>query len=241
MSKLVIDQLVVEVTRRCNMRCAHCLRRDAQDVDLDERYVRALLDQTASISSVTFTGGEPSLAVPVMRRFYELAAAASVTPYSFYVVTNGAENQLELATCCLEMYAASEDRDVCGVALSVDDYHDATRQSDIVRALTFYRDDKELFYSQRTHRVEPRRGHADEWVMPVGRAGDNGLGRAERDSDAKFSVDECGDDISVETLYLACDGRVYPDVDLSYDAMDENPGIPVEDAATALLDALDRE
>lgn len=241
MNKLVIDQLVVEVTRRCNMRCAHCLRRDARDVDLDEKHIRALLDQTTSISSVTFTGGEPSLAVPVMRRFYELAGEASVTPYSFYVVTNGAENQLELATCCLEMYAASEDRDVCGVALSVDDYHDAARQSDIVRALAFYRDDKERFYSQRTRRVESRRGHADEWVMPIGRVGDNGLGHASHGRDAEFSVDECGDDLRVETLYLACDGRVYPDVDLSYDDMDENPGIPVESAAAALLDTLDRE
>lgn len=241
MTKLLIDQLVVEVTRRCNLRCAHCLRRDARDVDLDERHVRTLLAQTAAIYSVTFTGGEPSLAVPVMRRFYELAAENGTVPSSFYVVTNGIENQLDLATCCLEMYAASDDREICGVALSVDDYHDVSRQDDVVRGLSFYRDDKEKFYSLRTMRNEPRLGHADEWVIPAGRARDNDLGFAEFSPRKNFSVDECDDNLLVDMLYLACDGRVYPDCDLSYDAMDESPGIPVEDAASALLDTLDRE
>lgn len=66
--------VVIEVTRRCNMCCAHCLRGDAEAVDIQERYIDAFLDSFANagyISSLTFTGGEISLNIPAIR--YTLA------------------------------------------------------------------------------------------------------------------------------------------------------------------------
>jgi len=33
--KYNVSNLMIEVTRRCNMCCDHCLRGDAQDLDLD--------------------------------------------------------------------------------------------------------------------------------------------------------------------------------------------------------------
>lgn len=65
--------VVIEVTRRCNMCCAHCLRGDAEAVDIQERYIDAFLDSFANagyISSLTFTGGEISLNIPAIYRHY---------------------------------------------------------------------------------------------------------------------------------------------------------------------------
>ena len=65
--------VVIEVTRRCNMCCAHCLRGDAEAVDIQERYIDAFLDSFANagyISSLTFTGGEISLNIPAIRYTY---------------------------------------------------------------------------------------------------------------------------------------------------------------------------
>ena len=57
-NKLNIYNLVLEVTRRCNMCCAHCLRGEAQNMDMQKETIDKLLDQTDSISMVTFSGGE---------------------------------------------------------------------------------------------------------------------------------------------------------------------------------------
>lgn len=60
-----IYHLAIEVTRRCNMECAHCLRGDAQAVDMTQEIVDRFVDgleEGMSIGDVTLTGGEPSLA-----------------------------------------------------------------------------------------------------------------------------------------------------------------------------------
>lgn len=33
--KIAIDDLILEVTRRCNMCCLHCLRGEAENLDAD--------------------------------------------------------------------------------------------------------------------------------------------------------------------------------------------------------------
>ena len=64
-----INNLMIEVTRRCNLKCDHCLRGDAQNKDISTEYIDALLDQVTSIGSVTFTGGEPFLATYIIDYF----------------------------------------------------------------------------------------------------------------------------------------------------------------------------
>ena len=38
------NSVFIEVTRRCNMCCAHCLRGDAESIDIQEKYIDAFLD-----------------------------------------------------------------------------------------------------------------------------------------------------------------------------------------------------
>lgn len=73
------NNVFIEVTRRCNMCCAHCLRGDAESIDIQEKYIDAFLDnfeKGAYISSLTFTGGEISLNIPAIR--YTLNAIGDV-------------------------------------------------------------------------------------------------------------------------------------------------------------------
>lgn len=75
------NNVFIEVTRRCNMCCAHCLRGDAESIDIQEKYIDAFLDnfeKGAYISSLTFTGGEISLNIPAIR--YTLKAVKAVSP-----------------------------------------------------------------------------------------------------------------------------------------------------------------
>ena len=52
---------VIEVTRRCNMQCRHCLRGDAQNVDISNEIIDRFFDGFADgavIENVVFSGGE---------------------------------------------------------------------------------------------------------------------------------------------------------------------------------------
>ena len=55
LKKLTINDLTVEVTQRCNMKCRHCLRGDAQDVDIFLSDIDGLLNQTEAIGQLTIT------------------------------------------------------------------------------------------------------------------------------------------------------------------------------------------
>lgn len=64
------NNVVIEITRRCNMCCAHCLRGDAENVDIQEKYIDAFLDSFSNggyIGTIIFTGGEISLNIPAIR------------------------------------------------------------------------------------------------------------------------------------------------------------------------------
>ena len=37
--KIAIDHLLVEITRKCQLRCAHCLRGDAQNIATKIKHV----------------------------------------------------------------------------------------------------------------------------------------------------------------------------------------------------------
>ena len=66
---MYVQDLILEVTRRCNMACEHCLRGDAQNMDMSTEVVDQILEHCDRIGAVTFSGGEPSLNIPLIRYF----------------------------------------------------------------------------------------------------------------------------------------------------------------------------
>ncbi len=78
-----VYSLILEVTRRCNMCCAHCLRRDAEDIDMEKETVDEILNMVDEIQSVTFTGGEPSLNLPLIQYFFDKADEKGKFPEFF--------------------------------------------------------------------------------------------------------------------------------------------------------------
>lgn len=210
---LSISHLSLETTRRCSMACKHCLRKKAQNMDLLEKTIDALFQNNIyNIGSVTFSGGEPSLNLDIIRYFYEAAEKHDAYPHSFYVVTNGKENQMELAALFLTEYEKADEKEMCGIALSQDGFHDSTEQSELVKGLAFYCKDKE------------RDPYDDQWVMQTGNAAVNGIGHPRCYEPTRFCVDSYDyfdrKIIEIEDCYLSANGFLYPDCDLSYDVMD---------------------
>ena len=115
------NSVFIEVTRRCNMCCAHCLRGDAESIDIQEKYIDAFLDsfeKGAYISSLTFTGGEISLNIPAIRYTLKAVKERGIAVGSFYMVTNGkaVDKMADLAMASLEWWNYCDEKDeyLCG-------------------------------------------------------------------------------------------------------------------------------
>ena len=221
MLKILIDDLILETTRRCNMRCEHCLRGDAENMNLDTSFIEAVLSRADSVCSVVFSGGEPSLAVPTIREFYRLAEEYRCIPSNFYVATNGKEHAKELAHILIDAWTVSDDKDCCAVCISKDLWHEKLTETNPLEALAFYRDDKD-------HTNDKPQNKTD-WPWCIGRAADYGIGRKPNDFvlDPSFQgeITKDGRDtiLRIETLYLSCNGYLYGNCDLSYERMDSMP------------------
>lgn len=221
-----VEFLVIEVTRRCNMKCEHCLRGDAQNLDISTATLSEIAKHIYP-SSVTFTGGEPSLNVPAIKRYFELAERYGTMPNSFYVATNGAaskEQMRDLALTLLEAYPKMEEPDMCEVDVSVDMFHEAFRDNDnakILSGLSFFGQGKQ-------HSVKD-----DDlnWLLNTGRANKNGIGvrapevlRTDMDELVTDYSTEY-DSISFDTLYIAANGNVVDGCDSSYEDIDDEENV----------------
>lgn len=216
--EIYVNYLAIEVTRRCNMKCNHCLRGDAQNLDISTAVLSGIAKHIHP-ASVIFTGGEPSLNVPAIKRYFELAERYDTMPAAFYVATNGAtskEQMRDLALTLPEAYSKMEEPDMCEVDVSVDMFHEAFRDNDnakILRGLSFLGRGKK-------HSVED-----DDlsWLLNTGRANKNGIG-VRAPEVLRTDMDELVTDYSTEynsiafdTLYIAANGNVVDGCDSSYE------------------------
>lgn len=127
--KLRFDDLAVEVTRRCNMNCKHCLRGEAQNVDLDLEKFDKFLENVSCIGNLTFTGGEPTLNINAIRHILETCKKNEIDVYNFYLITNGKKIENEFLNLMVDWYAYCYDcggePEYSGLALSQDEYHES--------------------------------------------------------------------------------------------------------------------
>lgn len=206
--KYVLNDVCIEVTRRCNMGCAHCLRGDAQNIDIDTNYIDALLKDVESIGSITFTGGEPSLNIQAIDYTLNKCQEMGIPVGMFYIVTNGKTNVLPLCLASLKWYAYCDEKEMCGLALSKDMFHSSipTDSEELLRGLAFFREDKFTDFNKVR-------------LISEGRAEDLG-GHMMTDVDfhcSEWTFDEYGESIVVDGMvYLSANGEIRNNCDTSY-------------------------
>lgn len=139
MRKLTFDTISIEVTRRCNLSCRHCLRGDAQAVDIEYATIDTLMEQTARIYNLSFTGGEPTLNVPAMVHTLDALRQQNIPLSKMTVITNGALRSMEFTEAVRDFSRyitswADTDSSVT-VLVSKDRYH---KGADPDTAFAFY-------------------------------------------------------------------------------------------------------
>lgn len=90
-------ELSVEITRKCNMKCAHCLRGDAQNKTISKEVIDSLLDQINSIGLLTLTGGEPFLEPEMIEYLFTGIIKRKIPILEVGCMTNGSIKSVALA------------------------------------------------------------------------------------------------------------------------------------------------
>lgn len=211
-----ISNLVLEVTRRCNMVCAHCLRGKAQGLDMPNEVMDSLLDQCGEyLSNVTFSGGEPTIAVDRIRYFFEQVKERQISLGSFFIRTNAKKIPTDFVLLCLEMYAYCDEKEMCQVEASQDDFHEGTahcgQDLDIVRGLSFFQP-QEVRHGYGQHQVFINEGYYAE-----------NFGDGRELTVHPFEPYYSYGDIYLDNteVYINCKGEVVSCCDLSYTRQSE--------------------
>lgn len=201
MKKWNANTVTMEVTRRCNMQCEHCLRGKAQNKDLPKAYIDALMSQMEYIGDITFTGGEPSMVPEIIEYALESAKRYEVSVGNFYIVTNGKKATEDFAVACLKWYAYCEDNECTGVELSQDDYHETALDCGLLQGLSFFSLRRRTDYDR---------------VIPMGKAKDWAQGRLpEREYFTLYEEEDCYN-LEEGMIYLNCKGEIIGGCDWSY-------------------------
>ena len=210
-----VDELILEVTRRCNMKCEHCLRGEAQNLSISNEIIDKVFDEVGTVNSIVYTGGEPSLNTKAIKYSLKVMKERNTPLFGFWLATNAKTYNPEFFMTVVDLFvyclSCGGEPETCGIAVSIDDYHERVSQGNIAqyKALSFYSAGKEQKNDYR-------------FIVDMGRASEKGIGYREHSIiPPRIEVEEDGR-ILVETLYINAKGDVLSDCDLSYELQEEH-------------------
>lgn len=205
-----IKILSIEVTRKCNLRCNHCLRGDMQNVDIPFTFIDKLLDQISSIGHLTFTGGEPTLNVPAIKYFIEQAIKKNIPINTFAIITNGIRIREDFIEVCKILYENAKNPWKGKVAISNDIYHMSQRRynDDLLKKLTFYQKRYEDMYDYNNNKKVHIEGKGEKIIGAKILSGAAPIRTAS--------------DFDENSIYLNVYGQIINGIDWSYKNQDKH-------------------
>lgn len=196
MKKINIYSLSIEITRQCNMCCIHCMRGDAENTNLDPNILNSFLKQVKDITTLTITGGEPSLVPEIMIKLLRKFQKYKVAVGNIYIVTNGKKITNKFITACIEWYLYCYDNEISAVCTSKDMFHEPVWPDNIkkLEALSFFNNrDKNTDFTK-TH------------VLNIGRAKTLHLPNVTKNDKPYFEEIEC--ETIDEHIIEVCSGNI---------------------------------
>lgn len=226
MTKMIADDLAIDVTHNCNMSCAHCLRGERENKRMAKKTLRVGLSVFDRINTITFTGGEPTLNLTAIENALEICKELSVSVGNFYIVTNGKMDHrtlLRLIRVCDKWYDYCDDNEISGLTMSRDKFHEQqldTYYQLLARGLPYFSpEDKHTDWNRatllRTGRAESLSGYS---MREAESASDWSQIEADRYSNGVIGLVDW-------VLYYSCDGLFYPSCNLSYVQMRNAQGL----------------
>ena len=134
MKRITFNEVELQLTRRCQCKCRHCFRGDAENKDMTPDVIDDFLKQTEMIGLLHIAGGEPTLNLDAMEYFLKALYRNGVPLMKLDIETNGYDiserfvdlikQYAEMIQICHSMdLKQPEIKDVVTVAISNDKYH----------------------------------------------------------------------------------------------------------------------
>lgn len=217
---LNIDTAMIEVTRRCNMACDHCLRGEPQKKDIPDSMIDTFFEKVGSgiINNLTITGGEPSLVPEKIEKIIEAAKRNGTDIENFYIVTNGKQVTDAFLMAVMRLHCYCSDNEYSGLQYSNDYYHDPIITDNVKRL--------EVFKFASPRNTEDSAPEMGTYEIIEGRAKENGIGVREETGigsrwfDLEDYIYDGDDSIREMHIYLNCKGNIICGCDWSYESQD---------------------
>lgn len=89
--EFILHDLAIETTRRCNMRCEHCMRGESQNIDITPELIDIIFDNKniKRIDYICFSGGEPTLNPNIIIYTLDKIIKENLNVVEVVMVTNG--------------------------------------------------------------------------------------------------------------------------------------------------------
>lgn len=249
--KLPYDNIMLEVTRKCNLKCEHCMRGEPQNINMSNEILEKVFSQVDQIYHLSLTGGEPFLAPQVIESMVDIIIENKIKVWRCTTVDNGtilndlgirsikALNRLgEYIYNTVWNNKARSNPDTkppISISISNSIYH----KNDIQKAIDFYRmyaneyvvvDDQgewETGLKDKEGNLLKNKDLKGEgrWLKREGRAKENNLANAKYVTDTykvDFYISEEQDKASVTTgIQICANGNVVLVEPLSFESMDK--------------------
>lgn len=205
--KLHLSDLVLEVTRKCNMRCIHCLRGPAQRIDMDREVINRITAEVNWIASLTLSGGEPSIAGKLIDHLRWALYFNNCDLERFWLTINARFFKEDFYDAIQELYYRCSIQEECCLTISGDQYHGQMSRVAFERY-----SELPFFCTDRMRKIE------DYQLLNEGMASKHQMGyRDARISDKieGYTLDESTLYID-DLIYINAKGDVLLSCDLSY-------------------------
>jgi len=229
--EIIYKELGIELTRRCNEKCAHCLRGDALDVDLSKEIIDSLFDNNdiRLIENLLLSGGEPTMNGQALSYLVDKIIEKRVVIGTYRVIINGTYYDPLFGDAIKRlheyidrvgwnklynvMYANSFGR----IGISQDQYHKEVKQEVL---------DKLNELPSKIIILDDE--YNSEKLLPYGRAFDNSLssniGNLSKltDIEGSYIINKYGNDgIQINKQYICANGNVCLDPNYPFKVLDE--------------------
>ncbi len=229
MKKISINYLYIEVTRKCTMKCNHCLRGDSQNISLNVNDINELFTnnefQITNINNVIITGGEPTLNYIVILQIIKQIISKNIIIENFNLQTNGSIYNQQLIDGLNEFYnylKLHNEKPNLHLICSQDQFHRPPKKEilDKYKKLPY-------FISNYVYLSENQ-------IIRVGKAQENNLGNKESNYETYLYFDlykhnnypvilsDNDDNILINELYLSSKGLYsFHIIDVPFKEIDE--------------------
>lgn len=224
--KLDYSRLQIELTRRCNQKCADCCRGESQNVDITKEIIDDFFEKNdiCHIGVLLFSGGEPTLNGKMLEYFVDKTIEKDIDVDMFMLSINGLSYSEELVRGLNKLRdyinLKSEEARYCpGLLMVTQDQFHKDADKEVVEKL------KHLSYLSPIYKHELK----EEDILPYGRAYENRLSKQEpnlselTDYQKNYEIEEYEGStyLFIEYQYISANGNVVNDGCQSYDLMDE--------------------